>query len=102
MAAWASRWAFSRSRFARSRSARRRWISARSFFGVTSTPVIRGWGRPRAGRSIMSTSRVEVIHELVHEPGHEADGPDRLGVGQASRPEDPDDPDRLVGPAVWG
>ena len=47
-------------------------------------------------------SGVQVVDELVHQAGHEADRSDRVGVGHPGRSEDTDDADGPAGPTVGG
>ena len=63
-------------------------ICATRAVGEMSISSARSWARVRR------RSGIEVIHQFVHETGHEADRADRLGVGHPGRPEDADDADR--------
>src|SRR5690349_17354402 len=93
-------------------------MSARSFVGETSISAWRSSARVRAGpwpdgadgkrrppivRSRGSLgSRIDVLHQFVHEGGYEADGSDRLRVGHPGGAEDADDADRPAGLPVRG
>ena len=84
--------AASRSRPAAPRCRRAAWSARRR--SRRRAPRRGSCGRVRLG--------IQVVHQLVHEAGHEADRADRLGVAHAGRPEHADDADGAAGPAVRG
>ena len=77
-----------------SRSAVRDSMSASSVVGETSISSARSSARACEWLGI------QVIHQLVHQAGHEADRADGLGIAHARRAEHADDADRPAGPAV--
>src|SRR5215213_1153733 len=83
-------------RRARSRSRVSRSISAASLAGETSIAAARCWARVCLSMNFELRSVVQVIHELVHEPGYEAHRPNGLGIGKPGRPEHPDDADSAI------
>src|SRR6476646_3895601 len=96
-------------------SARSRWRADRYSSVVriaSSRSVVRAsiWPSRAVGEMSISSARssarvrgrsgIQVIHQFVHEAGHETDRADGLGIGHPGRPQDTDDADRPSGPAI--
>src|SRR3954447_5951180 len=81
---------------AASRSAANASIWATSAVGETSISSARSCAR------VLGRSGIEMVHQFIHEAGHEPHRADGLGVGHTRRPEDADDADRAARSPVRG